>query len=255
MSAQETIRISRDYEFVIVFTSTVGFASDVKLARAMKAAKPSLKIAFVGPHVQVLPAQSLLASSDVDFVVRGEFDHAVVEFAQGKPLAEIANVSYRHQDGRIFHNPTRPMLHTEELDRLPFAADTYKRDLAVEKYNVPFLLHPFVSFYTARGCPAQCTFCLWPQTVGGHRYRVRSAEHVVEEVRLIQRSFPQVKEIFFDDDTFTDFRPRVEEIARGLGKLGVTWSCNAKANVPYETLKIMTDNGLRLLLGGPGHLA
>ena len=61
---------------------------------------------------------------------------------------------------------------------------------------------------------------------------------------------PEVKEIMFDDDTFTDFRPRVEEIARGLGKLGVTWSCNAKANVPYSTLKIMKENGLRLLLVG-----
>ncbi|PRG86943.1 radical SAM protein, partial [Burkholderia gladioli] len=58
------------------------------------------------------------------------------------------------------------------------------------------------------------------------------------------------KEIMFDDDTFTDFKPRVEEIARGLGKLGVTWSCNAKANVPYATLKIMKENGLRLLLVG-----
>ncbi|WP_144022037.1 radical SAM protein, partial [Caballeronia sordidicola] len=58
------------------------------------------------------------------------------------------------------------------------------------------------------------------------------------------------KEIMFDDDTFTDFKPRVEEIARGLGKLGVTWSCNAKANVPFSTLKIMKENGLRLLLVG-----
>jgi radical SAM superfamily enzyme YgiQ (UPF0313 family) len=61
---------------------------------------------------------------------------------------------------------------------------------------------------------------------------------------------PEVKEIMFDDDTFTDLRPRAEEIARGLGKLGVTWSCNAKANVPYSTLKVMKDNGLRLLLVG-----
>jgi radical SAM superfamily enzyme YgiQ (UPF0313 family) len=61
---------------------------------------------------------------------------------------------------------------------------------------------------------------------------------------------PEVKEIFFDDDTFTDFKPRAEEIARGLGKLGVTWSCNAKANVPYDTLKVLRDNGLRLLLVG-----
>ena len=61
---------------------------------------------------------------------------------------------------------------------------------------------------------------------------------------------PEVKEIMFDDDTFTDLRPRAEEIARGLGKLGVTWSCNAKANVPYSTLKVMKENGLRLLLVG-----
>ncbi|EQD78859.1 hopanoid biosynthesis associated radical SAM protein HpnJ, partial [mine drainage metagenome] len=70
------------------------------------------------------------------------------------------------------------------------------------------------------------------------------------EVRYIQKELPQVKEIFFDDDTFTDFKPRAEAIARGLGKLGVTWSCNAKANVPYETLKVMKENGLRLLLVG-----
>jgi len=62
--------------------------------------------------------------------------------------------------------------------------------------------------------------------------------------------FPAVKEVFFDDDTFTDDRRRAEEIARGMGKLGLTWSCNAKAQVPYETLKIMRENGLRLLLVG-----
>src|ERR1700681_184498 len=63
---------------------------------------------------------------------------------------------------------------------------------------------------------------------------------------------PDVKEIMFDDDTFTDTSNmrRVEEIAQGMGKLGMTWSCNAKANVPYKTLKVMKDNGLRLLLVG-----
>ncbi len=65
-----------------------------------------------------------------------------------------------------------------------------------------------------------------------------------------RRPFPEVKEFFFDDDTFTDNLPRVEAIARELGKLGVTWSCNAKANVPRATLKVMRDNGLRLLLVG-----
>jgi radical SAM superfamily enzyme YgiQ (UPF0313 family) len=79
---------------------------------------------------------------------------------------------------------------------------------------------------------------------------VRSVEHVVEEIRLAKSCFPQVKEFFFDDDTFTDNLPRAEAIAKELGKLGVTWSCNAKANVPRATLEVLRDNGLRLLLVG-----
>jgi len=107
-----------------------------------------------------------------------------------------------------------------------------------------------VSLYTGRGCRSKCTFCLWPQTVGGHRYRTRSVGHVIEEIAWAQKAFPQVKEFFFDDDTFTDDLPRAEAIARELGKLGITWSCNAKANVPRETLKVLRDGGLRLLLVG-----
>jgi len=136
------------------------------------------------------------------------------------------------------------------MDELPFVSPVYKRDLTIENYFIGYLKHPYLSLYTGRGCKSHCTFCLWPQTVGGHRYRTRSVGNVVEEIRWAQAAFPQVREFFFDDDTFTDDRPRSEAIARELGKLGVTWSCNAKANVPWETLKVMRDNGLRLLLVG-----
>jgi radical SAM superfamily enzyme YgiQ (UPF0313 family) len=86
--------------------------------------------------------------------------------------------------------------------------------------------------------------------VGGHRYRTRSVGHVAAEIAWAQQAFPEVKEFFFDDDTFTDDCPRAEAVAKELYKLGVTWSCNAKANVPYSTLKVLRDNGLRLLLVG-----
>jgi radical SAM superfamily enzyme YgiQ (UPF0313 family) len=140
----------------------------------------------------------------------------------------------------------------ENMDDLPFVAPVYQRDLTVRNYFIGYLTHPYVSFYTGRGCRSKCTFCLWPQTVGGHRYRVRSAENVIAEVRWIKENMPEVKEIMFDDDTFTDSSAlaRVEAIARGMGELGMTWSCNAKANVPYKTLKVMKENGLRLLLVG-----
>jgi radical SAM superfamily enzyme YgiQ (UPF0313 family) len=168
--------------------------------------------------------------------------------AEGREWDTIAGLSYRDACGTIRHNPPRPIL--ENMDELPFVTPVYKRDLAVENYFIGYLKHPYVSLYTGRGCKSRCTFCLWPQTVGGHRYRTRSVGNVVEEIRWAKAALPQVKEFFFDDDTFTDDRPRTEAIARELGKLGVTWSCNAKANVPRDTLKVMRDNGLRLLLVG-----
>src|SRR5580693_1817606 len=74
VSPEETIQISKDYDFVVLFTSTPGFRSDVRLGELMKEAKPSLKIAFVGPHVSTLPEQSLNASQAIDFVADKEFD-------------------------------------------------------------------------------------------------------------------------------------------------------------------------------------
>jgi radical SAM superfamily enzyme YgiQ (UPF0313 family) len=133
---------------------------------------------------------------------------------------------------------------------MPHVVDVYKRDLTIEHYYIGYLLHPYVSLYTGRGCPARCTFCLWPQTIGGHTYRTRTPESVVEEMTKAKEYFPQVKEFFFDDDTFTANLTRAKEIAKGLKKLGITWSCNSRANVPYEHLKFLKECGLRLLLTG-----
>jgi hopanoid biosynthesis associated radical SAM protein HpnJ len=249
ISPAQTVQIARHYEFVVLFTSTVGFQNDLRLVRMMKEAKPDLKVAFVGPQVQIQPSESLMASEDIDFVVRGEFDHALVEFAQGKPPAEILGISYR-KDGRVVHNPPRPQLHTEELDKLPFATEVYKRDLVIEKYNVPFLLHPFVSFYTTRGCPALCTFCLWPQTMSGHAWRVRSVDNVVEEVRQALLLFPQAKEFFFDDDTFNIRKDRMLEISAKFKQLKFRWSSTARVTKDYEMVKAMADGGARLFIVG-----
>jgi hopanoid biosynthesis associated radical SAM protein HpnJ len=239
---------ARHYDLVIMHTSAPSFLKDARVAELLKKENPALKIGMVGAQVAVDPSGSLAASAAVDFVAREEFDYTCKDVADGLPLENIAGLSFRRDDGSIQHNAPRPMI--ENMDELPWVAPTYKRDLKIENYFIGYLKHPYVSIYTGRGCRSKCTFCLWPQTVGGHRYRVRSPGNVVDEVRWITENMPEVKEIFFDDDTFTDFRPRAEEIARGLGKLGVTWSCNAKANVPYQTLKVMKDNGLRLLLVG-----
>jgi len=248
LSLNDVLPLAKEYELVVLHTSSPSFPGDVKVAEAFKAANAELKVGFVGAKVAVEPEASLLASPAIDFVCREEFDFTVLEIAEGRPLADVDGVVFRDETGSVVRTPDRAVL--EDMDRLPYVVDVYKRDLDIDDYFIGYLKHPYVSLYTGRGCRSQCTFCLWPQTVGGHRYRTRSVQHVLGEMELIPTYFPQVKEVFFDDDTFTDDRPRAEEIARGLGRLGLTWSCNAKANVPYETLKVMRENGLRLLLVG-----
>src|SRR5438552_3230172 len=247
VTPEETIKIAAEYEFLVLFTSTAGFKSDAKLAEAIKAANPAIRIAFVGPHVTVQPEQSLTASPAIDFVVRREFDYPVAEFAWGKKLEDIAGISFR-KDGRIVHNPDRPAI--DDLDALPFAVDVYKRDLDIKRYNIPYLKHPYVAFYTSRGCPALCTFCLWPQTMSGHPWRVRSTENVVAEVKRTLELFPEAKEFFFDDDTFNYRKDRVLEVCSKFKALKFRWSCTARVTSDYETLKGMADAGARLLIVG-----
>ena len=237
---------SRD--LVILHTSTPSFSKDVQVAQMLKDTNPRLKIGMVGAKVAVQPEESLSKASPVDFVARNEFDFTIKDIADGIDFKNVDGISWRNKNGEIIHNRDRAMI--EDMDSLPFVTEVYKRDLRIEDYFIGYLKHPYISIYTGRGCKSRCTFCLWPQTVGGHRYRTRSPQHVAAEIRLAMQYFPQVKEFFFDDDTFTDNLPRTEAIARELGKLGVTWSCNAKANVPRDTLKVLRDNGLRLLLVG-----
>ena len=84
----------------------------------------------MGPHVTVLPEKSLRDCPEIDFVCRKEFDYAVVDYAKGKPLEEIAGVSFL-KDGKIVHNPDAPQI--QDLDALPHVTDVYKRDLDVTR--------------------------------------------------------------------------------------------------------------------------
>jgi len=245
---EEIVPEALDRDLVVLHTSTPSFTSDVRTVEALKERKPSLKIGMIGAKVAVQPEESLKASTAIDFVARNEFDFTIKEVAGGHNLRDICGLSWRKPDGTIVHNEDRGTL--ENMDCLPFVTPVFKRDLVIENYFSGYLRHPYISFYTGRGCKSRCSFCLWPQTIGGHRYRTRSVGNVIEELSWAKKAFPQVKEFFFDDDTLTDDLPRVEALAREIGKLGIVWSCNAKANVPRTSLKVMKDNGLRLLVVG-----
>lgn len=248
ISIEQTVDMAKDFELLVLFTSTPGFHVDCKIAEMMKNVNSNLKVAFVGPPVTVEPEKCLRASNAIDFVVKKEFDYQIRDYANGKPLEEIPSVVFRRPDGTFQHNPEAPVI--EYLDELPWASKVYQRDLNFKNYNVPFLLNPFISIYTSRGCPAMCTFCLWPQTHSGHRWRLRSSDDVVAECKWAIESFPGLKEIFFDDDTFNYQKARTIELCNKLKTLNFTWSCTSRVTTDYDTLKAMKDAGCRLLIVG-----
>src|ERR1700751_1378261 len=120
LDLQEVLRRARGFELCVIHTSTPSFDNDVKVAEALKAQNPDMRIGFVGAHVAVLPEQSLKAAPVLDFVGREEFDYTLLEVAEGKPYAEVDGLSYRSGE-EIRHNSDRQLI--GEMDELPSVID------------------------------------------------------------------------------------------------------------------------------------
>lgn len=247
LTVAQVADLASDFELAVLFTTSPSFHHDLETVSRLKEKNSQLLVGLVGPQVSILAQESLAAGPQVDFVARREFDYAISEIAQGRPWKEILGISYR-EGGRIHHNPDRPYI--EDLDALPMVTEIYHRDLKIGNYHIPYLRDPYVSFYTGRGCPGHCVYCLWPQTFTGRRFRVRSVANVVAEVRRSLELFPEAAEIFFDDDTFTADGARARQLGREFRGLKFVWSTTARANTSYETLKAMKEGGLRLLVVG-----
>ena len=188
VSIEQTVAQAKDFELLVLFTSSPGFHVDVKIAEMMKDANPKMQVCFVGPPVTIEPDKVLNATKAIDFIVRREFDHQIVDLRQGHAAERAARRQLSRRTARTSTIPKARSI--ENLDELPWVTKVYKRDLDFKRYNVPFLLNPYISFYTTRGCPAMCTFCLWPQTHSGHRWRLRSAQDIANEVQVCAREFP-----------------------------------------------------------------
>jgi hopanoid biosynthesis associated radical SAM protein HpnJ len=248
LSLAQTLFVAKDYDHVVLYTSSPTLPGDAQVAAAVKAQRPDTIVGMVGPHPTVLPERTLKDAPAVDYVCRNEFDYSVKEIAEGAALSDVRGIVYPTGAATYEHTPARPV--DENLDALPWVTRVYKRDLDIEKYNIPWMHWPYASIYTTRGCPAQCTFCLWPQTTSGHRYRKRSVDDVIAEMTWAKDNLRTVREFFFDDDTFSFEKERTREIARRLKPLGITWGGNARGNLDYETLRTMKEGGARNLVVG-----
>lgn len=237
-------------------TSTPSLYSDVAFIEKVKKVYPQAVTALVGTHPSALPEETLSLSDSVDFIARQEYDYIIRDVARaikdGADFRRVKGLTYRDEAGIIRSNPD--MHYIEELDQIPFAAQFIKEHLNYRDYFFGASFYPEIQIFTGRGCLAHCNFCVYPQTMHGHKYRLRSAQSVTDEFRYIADNFPDVKEVVIEDDTFTGDIRRVKEICQRLIDAGLhkrlSWLCNARVNLDLETMLLMKKAGCRLIIPG-----
>lgn len=233
---------------VVVESSTPSIVNDVGYVEALKLALPQAVVVMVGTHVSARYQEILAENPCIDAVAVGEYDHTVRDVARALAgstgLDAIPGLAVR-KDGMATVPSPRPLI--RDLDDMPFLADVYKRHLRIEAYSFSLAQYPMVMLISGRGCPNNCMFCVYPQTMHGRGYRYRSPANLVDELEFIRRELPQVREVVFEDDTFTANPQRVIEICRLIKERGIdlTWFANVRVDTGYETLRAMKGAGFR----------
>jgi len=237
-------------DLVVLEVATPSFALDMRMAQALKESL-DVPTAVIGTHASVFHRAIVKDYPAIDFVIRGEYEYTVLELARalrdrGNP-GEVDGLTFRRDD-TVVVTEDRPYI--ADLDRLPFPARDY---FDWRRYHEPtYYALPWITMISSRGCPYRCTFCSWPQTMYGHKYRVRSARNVVDEMEHCVKKY-RPGEIFFDDDTFTIGKSRVMDICREIRdrNLEVVWSCMGRTDtVDPEMLAEMFSAGCRKIKFG-----
>ncbi|MCX4255766.1 MAG: radical SAM protein [Oscillospiraceae bacterium] len=244
-----------DAALFVLDTSTPSIYSDASFGEILKKKYPKSKIMLVGTHPSAVPDETLNINDSIDIIARHEYDCIVRDTARairdGKGLDTVLGITYR-ENGSVMQ--TSDASYIEQLDEIPMAAPFIKKYLDVKDYVFPAASYPAIQIFTGRGCPAHCNYCVYPQTLHGHKYRLRTPENVVKEFKYIAQNFPEVHEIVIEDDTFTANKKRVLEICSLLIKNGLNkrfkWLCNARVNVDLETMQAMKKAGCHLIIPG-----
>lgn len=192
-----------------VSVMTANVANGYKIASLVKSVDKEAIVIFGGIHATVMPDE-VLQNENVDFVVKGEAEHTLLELIRqiksGKIEQEkLGNIGFR-EDGRIVYTKTSTkMLEINDVPMFPY--DMFDSS----EYNLGFIL-------TSRGCPFDCIFCS-QRVITKRVYRYTDSERVMEELDYIINTLKQPNVTFFDD-YFTGDKKRVMELCSMIQERG-----------------------------------
>ena len=218
------IVLASDPEMVGFSATTSGFMDAFEIAAHIRKRRPEIRIAFGNVHVSSLGAPILEHFPEIDYLIIGEGEGAMLDLADGKPLEAIGNLIYRDESGRIRINPRRDRI--LDLDELPFPA--YEKLAGFpHAYHLPLFAYEKrygATMITSRGCPYTCSFC--DRTVFERLYKTNSAQYTYDHMKYLRDRFG-VHHINMYDDLFTAKKQRVMDLCDLLIEkpLGIQWNC------------------------------
>lgn len=253
-------------QIIVLDTSTPSIHSDIKTGAEIKRILPDCFMVLIGTHPTALPEETLRLNDAIDAIAVGEADYTVREIAYKLSEADLysiqGDITYRNTilssiDGLAYRSGDKVCINKlrefiKNLDELPFVSKVYKRYLDTRKYFFAASDYPEVQIMTARGCIAGCTFCVYPQTIHGLKYRTRSPQNITDEFQWITENMPEVREIGIEDDTFTGSQGRVIEFCKELIKrnIKIKWYSNVRVDLKYYTMQWMKKAGCVLVTAG-----
>ncbi len=186
---------------------SINWPKDLELIRDdINALPPGVMTIVGGRTATENPRYWLEACPNLDAVVCGDGEQAIVEIAQGRAWSDVAGLVHRGDDGLLMHNPPRANVPLDD-DLMP------ARQLRQQPY---YLTSKGVStgitideLAGSRGCPFHCKFCSFSINPWGVKrsWTPRSNESIVREIEQIDADL-----ILFVDDVFTYQPERVAEI-------------------------------------------
>lgn len=242
--------------------STMHFPLVDELAKLIKKHNPAVKICIGGAHPTYFGDDILSHNKDIDYVVVGEGEEAIVRLAeviatedgtlaQGTGISKIPALIYRDDDGNIVKNSRESYIKEIETFTMPAwdLVDLTNYYGNYETYynpkNLEFnLTAPII---TSRSCPFSCTFCS-AYLIMGKTYRKKTATQVVDEIEYLHLERGQNYFAFMDDTINLDKR-HVIGICNEILKrnLNIQFSINQGlylAKVDEEMVDALADAGL-----------
>lgn len=217
-----------------------------KLCTALKEVIPKAFLVLGGPHATMYP-NHMFEKTHASAVVLGEgeetFTELLAALGERGDLTSVAGIVLKGKDGGVYHTSRRPRIKDTSSIPFPYYSGFKKFDFSM--YNgFPWLPRPTAAIISSRGCVFGCAYCasvrFW-----GRRWRSRSPEDVLAEIKWLVEKFG-IRSIFFYDDNFPVNKKRVVAICEGIrnNDWNLKWSCCSNVKMlNRDLLEVMKDSG------------